>query len=229
MEKEMREDKHYDTAVLPKSSGFEKGVYSVGCIGANFCWAFVASYITMYYTDCVGLSASVAGAILLISRFLDGLSDILCAWMFKKVHFKSGNKIRPWFLVSAPLLGISMLLMFHIPSGFSKSGQSVYAFLTYAFMAAGAYTFFCLAQSAIVTVVSYDSSDRARFTACGNAVINTSTILLNVLTPFLLLAGGGTKNQSGWHLISVIYAIMTTILIMLLGDFFKRKNTTGRI
>ena len=120
----------------PKSSGFEKMIYSIGCVGSNFCWAFVASYVTMYFTDSVGLSASIAGMILLVSRLLDGISDILCAWMFKKVHFKSGNRIRPWFLISAPMLGVSMLVLFRVPAGLSQAGKDLYALISYAFMAA---------------------------------------------------------------------------------------------
>lgn len=211
-------------SALPKSTPFEKFIYSIGNIGANFCWAFVAAYITMYYTDSVGLSASTAGMILLISRFLDGVSDILCAWLFKKVHFKSGNRIRPWFLISAPLLGIGMLVMFHIPAGLGTTGKTVYAFITYAAMAAGAYTIFCLAQSAIVTVVSYDPADRARFTAWGFAIINVSSVLINIMTPLIILAGGGTHYQKGWTLISTIYAIGATVLILLMGIFLKEKE-----
>lgn len=220
----MSQNKITGRSELPRSSGFEKFIYSIGNIGANFCWAFVAAYITMYYTDSVGLSASVAGTILLVSRLLDGVSDIICAWMFKKVRFKSGNKIRPWFLISAPMLGVSMLLLFHVPAGLAKSAQSIYAFVTYAFMAAVAYTIFCLAQSAIVTVVSYDPADRASFTAWGFAIINVSSVLINIMTPLILLAGGGANSQSGWNLISIIYAIATTLLIMLMGLFLKEKQ-----
>ena len=209
---------------IPKSSGFEKMIYSIGCVGSNFCWAFVASYVTMYFTDSVGLSASIAGMILLVSRLLDGISDILCAWMFKKVHFKSGNRIRPWFLISAPMLGVSMLVLFRVPAGLSQAGKDLYALISYAFMVAVAYTIFCLAQSAIVTLISYDPSDRAKVTACGFAILNMSGILINFLTPTVLLANGGASNQRGWSIISLIYAIISTVFIMSMGFFLKEKQ-----
>lgn len=209
---------------IPRSSGFEKMIYSIGCVGSNFCWAFTASYVTMYFTDCVGLSAAMAGMILMLSRILDGISDVACAWMFKKVRWKSGNRIRPWFLISAPLLGLSMMLLFHVPAMLSVSGKNAYAFVMYAFMAAGAYTIFCLAQSSIVTVISYDPADRARVTAWGFAILNLSGILINILTPMILLAGGGAQYQGGWHIVSSIYAIITTVFIFLMGLFLKEKS-----
>lgn len=208
---------------LPKSTPFEKAIYAIGNIGANCCWAFTAAFVTMYYTDNVGISASAAAMILLISRLFDGVSDIICAWVFKKIHFKMG-KIRPWFLVSAPLLTLSMLLMYHVPLSWSQSQKTAYAFVTYVFMAAVAYTIFCLAQSAIVSVASYDPADRSRMTSAGFVIINISSIGINILTSIVITRGGGTAVQAGWSRVALIYAIACGVLIALMGIFIKEKE-----
>ena len=46
---------------IEKSSWIEKCIYGLGNVGANLCWTFMGMYITMYYTDSVGIAAATAG------------------------------------------------------------------------------------------------------------------------------------------------------------------------
>ena len=56
----------------------ERVSYAIGDVGCNFVWSTVASFLTLYYTDCVGIAAAGspqsagAGPALVISMVLDG-------------------------------------------------------------------------------------------------------------------------------------------------------------
>lgn len=54
----------------------EKIAFALGDVGCNFIWTVVGSFLTLYYTDSVGISAAVVGTIMLITRILDGVSDL---------------------------------------------------------------------------------------------------------------------------------------------------------
>ena len=125
--------------ILAKSSPLEKLIYGLGDVGANLCWTFMSMYVTMYYTDSVGISAAVAGTIMLVARVFDGISDVLGAMLIEKCHFKMG-KIRPWFLIASPLLGISLFASFHVPAAWDSQAKVIYVFVTYTFTAAVSYT-----------------------------------------------------------------------------------------
>ena len=146
-------------AMAGKSTFLEKIFYGMGGVGMNLCWTFMLIYITVYYTNSVGISAGVVGTFMLASRLLDGVSDFAFAALMEKVHFKLG-KIRPWFLICAPLLGISLILCFNVPMGLSASGKVAYAFATYAFTAAVSYTIANLAYAAFLPLLSQDDKDR---------------------------------------------------------------------
>lgn len=74
-----------------KSTKLEKAVMGIGNVGSNLCWTFMSMYITMYYTNSVGIAAATVGTIMLIARFLDGISDIIFGLLIEKVHFKMGK------------------------------------------------------------------------------------------------------------------------------------------
>ena len=43
------------------TSGGERLVYALGDLGSNFVWTFCSSFLTLYYTDSVLVSAGLVG------------------------------------------------------------------------------------------------------------------------------------------------------------------------
>ena len=78
------------------TSGKEKLAYALGDLGSNFVWTFCSSWLTLYYTDSVLLSAGLIGTIMLVIRLFDGFSDTLFGVAIEKTQTKMG-KARPWF------------------------------------------------------------------------------------------------------------------------------------
>ena len=101
------------------TSGGEKLAYALGDLGSNFVWTFISSFLTLYYTDSVLMSAGLIGTIMLICRIFDGVSDILMGMLLEKTRTKMG-KARPWFGGSIiPLVDIynGISLTYGVPIG----------------------------------------------------------------------------------------------------------------
>ena len=92
------------------------------------------TYLTLYYTDSVGLAAAAIGTMMLLTRLLDGISDLIMGSIIDRTHTKWG-KARPWILWTAIPMGLGLVLMFSVPSGLSSGGKMVYAVITYILMA----------------------------------------------------------------------------------------------
>lgn len=208
---------------LSKSSVLEKCFYGLGNLGANLCWTFMAMYVTMYYTNSVGLSAAVSGTIMLISRLLDGASDVAGAVLMERMNFKLG-KIRPWFMIAAPLLAISLYLDFHVPMTYTAQGKAIYVFITYAFTAAIAFTIYNLAYSSILPLISLDDNDRNITSVTGNIILLAGLMAMSYVTPILLTMWGGTEAPAAWGSLSTVYAIICGILVFLMGVVFREKE-----
>ena len=55
----------------------EKIAYALGDASANIAWRGVSTFLLIFYTDVFGLAPAIAGLVLLVGRFTDGVSDIL--------------------------------------------------------------------------------------------------------------------------------------------------------
>lgn len=206
-----------------KSSPMEKMIYGFGDIGANLCWTFMSMYVTMYYTDNVGIAGAVAGTMMLAARLLDGISDVVFAAVIDKCHMKLG-KIRPWFLIAAPMLGISLYASFHVPLEWGIQPKTIYVFITYTFTAAVSYTIYNLAYSAILPLMSMEEKDRSTAATIGRFITTGGVTVMYMVTPILLAMWGGERSDSAWGMISTVYAIICTILVFLMGVIIKEKE-----
>ena len=209
----------------PKASALEKFMYGVSGLGMQFVWSFFTIYITMYYTNTIGIAAAAVGTMMLLSRLLDGVSDIICAWLFKKCHFKMG-KIRPWFIISGPLLAISIIMVLNVPESFSDSAKFAWVFATYAFTAAVSYTVANLAWAAIMPLMSYDDQDRVSISSFGMLMVMVGVMILQVLTPALLALFGGTLVPGAWAKMSYIYVLSRKLNEALFVRLFCVKTDT---
>ena len=205
-----------------KTTLLEKIIYGLGGVGANLCWTFMAMFVTMYYTNSVGLAAAAVGTFMLVSRILDGISDLIFAAVMRKAHMKLGYA-RPWFLICAPMLGVSMILSFNVPGDLSETGRLTYAFATYAFTAAVSYTIFNMAFASFLPLISQDDADRTKTASLGNVIIMIGVVIMSMVTPLILAAGGGESVQGAWTKVSTIYAILCTIFVGMLG-LIKEKS-----
>ena len=213
-------------AALGKATVFEKIIYGIGDIGANFGWTFMTLFVTMYYTDSVGLSTAFAGTMMLITRIFDGVSDVVFASIMEKSKFRLG-KIRPWFLIAAPLLGIGIYLCFHVPMSLSLQGRQIYSFATYFFMAAISYTIYSIAYTGFLPLMSQDSNDRNIISAMSRIFTMAGILVMNIITPILLGLWGGERVPEAWGNLTTIYAIFCAVLVAMMGIFIKEKPVEG--
>lgn len=213
-----------ENVVLPKSTALEKIMFGVGNWGSLLSWTVISMFVTMYYTDSVGLAAATAGTIMLVARFLDGASDVFFAWLMKKVKFKNA-RIKPWIMISAPLLAIGELLVFNVPKGLTGGALTAYVFFSYTFTCAVAYTIFNLCTPSILALMSYDPADRAKTASLDFIIMYLGMTVINIVTPIMLAIGGGEHESSSWRMISIIYAILCGVLVFLQGLIIKEKES----
>ena len=82
--------------------------------------AVLATYLNVYYTDVLKLTHVWGGAFLVIfpivSKIIDAITNVVMGYVIDRTHTPEG-KARPWLLLSAPLLAVTGILLFTVPSG----------------------------------------------------------------------------------------------------------------
>ena len=64
-----------DKTQLKRASKLGVIFYSCGDLASQFVWTFIGSYLTIFYTDIVGLAPAAAAAIMMIARVWDAVND----------------------------------------------------------------------------------------------------------------------------------------------------------
>lgn len=97
-----------------KVSFKEKVSYGLGDTACNIVVGLTTSLLSLFYTDYIGVSIGAVGLIILISRFFDGVSDVIMGLVVDRTHSKWG-KARPWVLWSSIPYAIGCVLLFTVP------------------------------------------------------------------------------------------------------------------
>jgi len=206
--------------LTPKLKLFEKLTFGLGDFGANFSWTFIASFITIYMTDTVGISAGIIGTIILFARVFDGFTDIFMGTIVDNTDTKMG-KAKPWVFWTAPILGILTFMLFNVP-GFSQTGKVIYIFIIYILISAIFYTANNVAYSSLTSFMTNDEKDRTSLGSIRFIFANAAVLFISAFTTVLVTSFGG--GQQGWTFTALFYGLLCAIPLMITGFFVKEKN-----
>lgn len=142
---------------VPKLSFREKLGYGLGDTACHFAWDMAGMFLFFYFTDVYGISAAMAGTIMLVARVWDAVSDPLIGIISDRTNTKFG-KFRPYMVWFAVPLGISLVLLFTTPD-FDESGKIIWATIMYLLLST-TYTAVNLPYSALSGVMTDDSAER---------------------------------------------------------------------
>ncbi|MEO1261595.1 MAG: MFS transporter [Bacteroidota bacterium] len=144
-------------AKTPKLTFREKIGYGLGDTACHFAWDMAGMFLFFYFTDVYGISAAMAGTIMLVARVWDAISDPLIGIISDRTQTKYG-KFRPYMIWFAIPMGISLVLLFTTPD-FEETGKIIYAIAMYLLLST-TFTAVNLPYSALSGVMTADSAER---------------------------------------------------------------------
>lgn len=199
---------------------FEKIAYGGGDLASNLILVLSSTFVTFFYTDALGLNAAIIGMIMMVSRFLDGTTDIIMGFIVDKTKSKHG-KARPWLLWLAIPITISLILMFTVPQT-GDFGKYVYVAITYNLVTTILYTAINIPYGALTSLMTRDQDQRMVINIFRMTMAQIGSLIINAITLPTVNALGGSAHQKSWILASVIYGIAALILFLLC--FYKTKE-----
>ena len=204
------------------STPWEKFCYGMGDVGVNLVWTLPSSFLMLYYTDSVGISAAYIGTMMLICRLFDGFSDVLMGVIIDKTHTRWG-KARPWLiLMTIPML-LSIYFTFKVPAA-GVGMQKVYIFLSYFILSVICYTAVNLSYHSMLPRFSLTSQDRASVSALRSIFALIVSVVVATITPMLLAGFGGSTSQAAWSKLNLIYCVVAFVAIMITFSQVKEKK-----
>ncbi len=183
---------------------YHKFAYGSGDMAANCGYALISSFMMLYLTNAVGLNSAIIGTLMMVSKLLDGVSDIFFGGLMDKTKSKMGQA-RPWMLYGQIGVSASLFLVFSIPS-MSQTMQYAYFFVFYTAYNAVFFTANSIAYSALAAKITKNGQERVQIGSIRFIFSTLTTLVISYSTMSLVEKfGGGTK---GWRMVALIYAII---------------------
>ena len=201
--------------------------YLLGPAGALLLNAVLATYLNVYYTDVLKLTHVWGGAFLVIfpivSKIIDAVTNVVMGYIIDRTHTKEG-KARPWLLLSAPLLTITGILLFTVPSG-SETVQVICVMVSYNLFYSFAYTIFNMSHNLMVPLSTRNITERGSLSVFNQiATIMMSGILVALVFPMVIMPTIGVAQGKWIGLMSVLSIL--ALPLTLLEYYFTKERVT---
>lgn len=202
---------HPDHVGALKTFGWSSRGFS---LAANF---IVLGYFTLYATDTLGLSASLVGTLLMVSKIFDGFTDLLAGYVVDRTRTRWG-RARPyeWAIVG---VWICNWLLFSIPD-LGTVGKAIWIFVTYSFVNS-VFSTLCYANQTLYMARAFNSRGAyAKLNAAAGVIITVGAMILSIALPMALAWAG--KDPGRWSNLMLLIAI--PMVVIGLGRFFFVKE-----
>ena len=201
--------------------------YLLGPAGALLLNAVLAIYLNVYYTDVLKLTHVWGGAFLvvfpIVSKIIDAITNVVMGYIIDRTHTAEG-KARPWLLLSAPLLTVTGILLFTVPSG-NETVQVIWVMVSYNLFYSFAYTIFNMSHNLMVPLSTRNITQRGSFSVFNQiATIMMSGILVALVFPMVIMPMIGV-DQGKWITLMSVLSILALPLTLLEYYFTKERVT----
>lgn len=146
---------------LPPFGLRDKLGYMFGDFGNDFTFILSTMLLTKFYTDVMGISAAIVGTVMMLSRFIDAVTDIGMGRICDRGRTGREGKFKPWILRMCIPVALSSFLMYQSGlAGMSTGFKIVYFAFTYILWGSFFYTSINIPYGSMASAVSAEPGDR---------------------------------------------------------------------
>lgn len=183
--------------------------YGIGDLGCNLVFSTMASYLMVFYTDVFGITAAAAGTMMLVTKFIDALTDTGMGLIVDRTHTRWGQG-RPYFAIGAIPFAVFTFMTFYIPS-FSSGGKLIWAYITYCLLCT-AYTVVNIPLNTIVPRLTSDIHERDILVSTRIVCAMAGTaIVMSITAPLVKFFGNGNEAK-GYLITMTVYGIAAMLI-----------------
>ena len=202
--------------------------YMMGDLGGCMTFALMGSMVTRYYTNVLHVNTLVLATLLLVWNVWDAVNDPMMGALMDKMFAKHQNpkgKFRPWLLRATPLLAITAIAFWTLPTFFEGTAMLVVLFFCKIAYEA-CYTMFNIPMGSMLSAMASNDSERASLSSARGFGGMIGNMLPAMIFP-LLLKKYGDSNAIGYAIGAVICAGIGFVLCLMHYFWTEERNVTA--
>lgn len=189
----------------------------------------VLGYLSIYCTDTLKMPAALVGTLLVVSKLLDGVTDVVAGFIVDRTNTKWGRG-RPyeWCIIG---MWLSIWLMFTCPPSFSLVAKSAWVICMYALVNSVFYTFLQANNTVYMCRAFRYQEQYVSLSSTGAILSMICVAAFNIAIPSFVEKYG--VSPSGWSLLMACIAIPMALIGILRFLFIREtvdvdvKSTDG--
>ena len=206
--------------------------YVLGVWGMMMTSSIVNSYFNQYLTDVLGFDSGkglwIASFMVLfpvLSKLLDAVTNLVMAKVIDSTTCKQG-KVRPWLIISAPLVAVCVILLFWMP--FTEPiHQAIWVVVAFNLYYSVAYTMWNMSKELTPAVSTRNVNQRKNLSMAAQIVGNVGTGLVSILFPAILAAVCGVVSDTAQgYLLSISIMACLAVATTFVQYFYTRERVT---
>ena len=207
--------------------------YVLGPYGMLIGQSIVNSYFNQYLTDILGFTVDRAAWIAtfmvlfpVVSKLLDAVTNLIMSKLIDMTTCRQG-KVRPWMIISAPLVAISIILMFWMPFQ-GTMAQAIWVIVSYNLYYCVAYTMWNMSKELSAALSTRNVNQRKNNAMAARITANVGTGLVSILFPMILSAVCSAmhgNNAQGYFVTMSAFALLSVPLAFV-QYFYTRERVT---
>lgn len=207
--------------------------YVLGVWGMMMTNSIVNSYFNQYLTDVVGFDSTKGAwiaafmvAFPVVSKIIDAVTNLLMAKVIDTTTCRQG-KVRPWLILSTPLVLISVILLFWMP--FTQPVyQAIWIVVAFNLYYSVSYTIWNMSKELMPALSTRNVNQRKNLSMAAQIVGNVGTGLVSILFPTILavVCAAMNGNNAQGYLVSMSIMAVLAVCTTFIQYFYTRERVT---
>lgn len=198
----------------------EKIGYALGDAAAGgITWKIMSIAFPLYFTNVFGLSFADAGALILIARLFDVVTDPLMGTLADRTQSRWGS-YRPWLIFGSIPFGIIFALLLFTPD-LGPEGKRVYAYTIYLLMMA-CYTMVNVPYGSLLGVMTSDQNEKNEFSSYRMVGAYAMGFITMISFPYLQEMIGGSQ-QHQYAVLGAFFGFIAALMTLVCGLLTKER------
>lgn len=198
--------------------------YACGDLGGCMTFALMGAMVTRYYTNVLQVNTVVLATLLLVWNVWDAVNDPMMGALMDKIfakHRDPRGKFRPWLLRSAPLVAVTFVVFWTVPTFFEGTAMLVVLFFC-KILYEGAYTMFNIPMGSLLSAMANTDGERASLSSARGIGSMIGNMIPVMIMPMLLQKYGDTAAAFRYG--SIICAGIGFVFCMLHYFWTEERN-----
>ena len=190
--------------------------YMFGDWGGCMTFALMASIFSMYCTNVLGVDAGVMGVLTIIWTIWDAVNDPMMGALMDKAFARNQNKrgkFRPWLLRATPLLAVSAIALWTVPT-FMEGIPLLVALFSFKILYEASYTMFNIPMGSLLSAMSTNDTERASLSSARGVGSMFGNMIPGMAGP-VIIGLFGENTSTGYMITGTVCAVIGFVVCLL--------------